>query len=192
VPERDLASALESTLDGALGAKRARHSRAVAALAAELCAREGLDPERGRVAGLAHDLCRALPAAIQAELAAACPVPKAAALAANARFAHGPAAATVLASEYGCSDPDILEAVAFHTLPRPDSGILTRILYLADKNEPGREFLDPAERERIVSLPLAEAFRLSVEAVVLWIRSEGLPLAPETADLYDSVRVSVP
>ena len=81
---------------------------------------------------------------------------------------------------------------AFHTLPRPDSGTLTRILYLADKNEPGREFLDPAERERVVALPLAEAFRLSVEAVVDWIRSEGLPLAPETADLYDSVRVSAP
>jgi len=192
VPERDLSLLLDLALDDALGPKRARHCRAVAGLAAELCAREGFDPGKGRVAGLAHDLCRALPAAAQAELAAACPVPHAAALASNARFAHGPAAATLLAAEYGCADADILEAVAFHTLPRPDSGTLTRILYLADKNEPGREFLDPAERERVVALPLAEAFRLSVEAVVDWIRSEGLPLAPETADLYDSVRVSAP
>lgn len=190
--ERDLAARLEIALDGALDASRARHSREVATLAAILCSREGFDPERGRVAGLAHDLCRALPAAIQAELASACPVPNAAGLATQVRFAHGPAAATVLATEYACADPDILEAVAFHTLPRPDSGTLTRILYLADKNEPGREFLDPSEREFILSLPLAEAFRRSVEAVVQWIRAEGLPLAPETADLYDSVRVNAP
>jgi nicotinate-nucleotide adenylyltransferase len=116
-------------------------------------------------------------------------VPFAAALAANARFAHGPAAATLLATEYRCVDADVLEAVAFHTLPRPDSGALTRILYLADKNEPGRDFGDPAERGRVLALPLDEAFRISVQAVVEWIRSEGRPLAPETADLYDALRV---
>ncbi|MBN1242385.1 MAG: bis(5'-nucleosyl)-tetraphosphatase (symmetrical) YqeK [Spirochaetales bacterium] len=186
--EKSLSSRLDEALEAALGEKRRLHSRGVAALAAELCEREGIDPEKGRVAGLAHDLCRALPAAEQAKLASACPVREAASLSLNPRFAHGPAAATLLATEYACSDPDILEAVAFHTLPRTGSGILTRILYLADKNEPGRAYLDPVERDRVVSLPIDQAFRASVEAVVEWLRAEGRPLAPETADLYDSVR----
>ena len=188
MPDSTIFDRLEAAVNLALGTRRARHCFSVAELAAELCAREGLDPAAGRLAGLAHDLCRALPRGDQEALARSCPVPGAAGLASDTRFAHGPAAATVLSRDYAVADAAILEAVAFHTLPNPESGPLTRILYLADKFEPGRDHHEATERLRVLSLPLDDAFRAAVEGVVDWIRAEGLPLAPETAALYNAIR----
>ena len=190
--EAELLDALDAAVEAALSPKRASHARSVASLAAELCRREGLEPALGRVAGLAHDLCRELPASEQAALAALCPVLEARELASEPRFAHGPAAATLLAQRFGVANADVLEAVAFHTLPKSGCGVLTRILYLADKYEPGRKHVDTAERERILALSLDAAFAAAVRGVVAWIRTEGLPLAPQSADLYNAVQESQP
>ena len=40
--------------------KRYAHSMRTAKMAAELCARYGLDEEKGRFAGMAHDMCKDL------------------------------------------------------------------------------------------------------------------------------------
>jgi HD superfamily phosphohydrolase YqeK len=50
---------------------------------------------------------------------------------------HGPAVAARLE---GAADPELLDAVRYHTLGSPRFGRLGRALYLADFLEPGRDF----------------------------------------------------
>jgi predicted HD superfamily hydrolase involved in NAD metabolism len=182
-----LALRLDPRLDELLSRERAAHSRRVAELAAELCAREGLDPGRGRVAGLAHDLCKEMPKRAQAELAAGYPEAKPGSALMAEKVVHGPAAAALLLRDYGLDDAGLLEAVALHTVGKPGMGDLASIVYCADKLEPGREKLEEGYAERCLALPLDAMLFAVVEGVVAWMRSRGKPIAPETLILYSSL-----
>jgi HD superfamily phosphohydrolase YqeK len=104
----ELCILLDQRLDSLISGERAAHSRRVALLAAELCAREGLDPLRGRAAGLAHDMCKEMPKKIQRELASAYPEALLGSDLTSALMAdkvvHGPAAAALLSRDYGVDD----------------------------------------------------------------------------------------
>jgi len=184
----ELSRVLDSRLDGLLSSGRAAHSRRVAKLAASICGREGLDPEKGRVAGLAHDLCKEMPKKAQRELAADYPGALEESTLMADKIVHGPAAAILLAREYGVDDAELLEAIAVHTVGRPGMRGLSIALYCADKLEPGRERLDEAFRKRCLKMPLEGMLLAVVEGVVGWMRSQGRAVAPETMILYSTLQ----
>jgi predicted HD superfamily hydrolase involved in NAD metabolism len=175
-----------------LSPKRREHSRNVAVLAAGLCARAGLDPERGRAAGLAHDMCKEFPAAELAALAAAFPGASPRSSLLGGKVVHGPAAAALLARDFGVADRELLDAVAYHTLGRIGMGRLETLVYCADKLEPGRRDLDPAFRERCLSLPPELMLPEVVARLVRWLGEEGLAVAPETRELLASLSRRIP
>jgi predicted HD superfamily hydrolase involved in NAD metabolism len=191
----ELCRHLDPLLDERLSPERASHSRRVAETAARLCAREGLDPDRGRAAGLAHDLCKEMPRKVQRELAFAYADSKPGSGLSSAqtsslmedKVVHGPAAAALLARDFSVDDDELLEAIALHTVGKPGMGILSVIVYCADKLEPGRERLDDAERESCLALPLGAMLLAVVEGVVRWMRSKGRAVAPETLILYSTL-----
>ncbi|MBL8968531.1 MAG: bis(5'-nucleosyl)-tetraphosphatase (symmetrical) YqeK [Spirochaetaceae bacterium] len=182
-----LAAALEERLDRDLSPGRAAHSRGVAGLAAALCASHGLDAEKGRAAGLAHDLCKELPHGRQAELASASGYSLSSGFLSE-KILHGPAAAGLLRGEYGVTDGELLGAVAWHTVGRVGMGPFETIVYCADKIEPGRRDVDPAFRARCLAMPPAEMLRAVLEDTLAYLASIGRAVAPETSLLYNSLR----
>jgi HD superfamily phosphohydrolase YqeK len=103
-----------------------------------------------------------------------------------AKLLHGPAAAATL---NGQADPEMREAICYHTLGSPRWGPLGRALYLADFMEPGRTFdveylaalraRMPGEMDRI----LADVVRLRVDH----IRRHGGAPHPETQAFHEQV-----
>jgi nicotinate-nucleotide adenylyltransferase len=184
----ELIALLELRLDTMLSPARARHSRGVAALAAELCEKQGIDPSRGRIAGLAHDLCKELPKREQKQLAAHYAGGAASSSLLGDKIIHGPAAAALLELDYGIADAEVLEAVALHTVGRPGMGKLASILYCADKLEGGRDHVDLSWRERVLGLDPAEMLRETVGDVIRWLEGQGRPVAPESLVLYNSLQ----
>ena len=184
--------ALAEGPDAILSPRRREHTRNVAELAASLCERASIDPERGRAAGLAHDMCKELPSAELAALALAFPGAAVSTSLLGDKVAHGPAAAVVLEREYGVDDVELLDAVAFHTLGRPGMGALETILYCADKLEPGRKRIDRDWRDRCLALPPELMLPEVVASVIRWLEEQGLPVAPETIVLYDHLRRRIP
>jgi nicotinate-nucleotide adenylyltransferase len=193
---QDLAVALDSRIDGCMNRRRAAHSRSVADLAAGLCLRNGLDPLAGSVAGLAHDLCKEFDRAMQEGLARAWAqrsgVGQRISALLGGALMHGPAAAELLASEYGLEDRDILEAVAFHTVGAPGMGALAQIVYAADKLEPGRRHVDAAFRESCLALPPDELFSEVLSDSVRWLLKEGLPIEEGSLAMYHAMRKRKP
>ena len=193
----DLSEELGRRVDTALSKKRAAHSRGVAGLSEALCARHGLDPLSGTIAGLAHDLCKELPAEEQRSLFDAWleSGDETARLMVrgdgdyfSGQILHGPAVATLLSREYGVRDGDILEAVAWHTVGRPDMGLLAVIVYCADKMEPGRKHVDADFRERCMELPPREMLLEVVADSIRYLGLNGWEIAPTTMILYNSLR----
>ena len=113
---------------------RARHSLRVAFLAAEL-ARKNHVRERDAVQAAAlHDAAKYLPAE-SPELSGFRleePVP--------APVLHQYTGAYLAEHTFGVTDPDILNAIRYHTTGRPGMSRLEEIIYLADMLEEGRDF----------------------------------------------------
>ncbi|HEX2093545.1 MAG TPA: HD domain-containing protein [Longimicrobiaceae bacterium] len=163
--------------------ERREHMSRVAALLAQWAEAAELGPdERDRwvAVGWLHDALRdADPARLRRE------VPE--------RFRdlpdpvlHGPAAAERLAGE---ADPEVCDAVRYHTLGHPGFGRLGKALYLADFLEPGRDF-EPEWRAALTARMPRELDEVLVEVLGARIRhlvSRRKPVSPETAAFWSAV-----
>ncbi len=101
---------------------------------------------------------------------------------------HGPAAAARLRQQ-GIDDEELLEAIAYHTLGRPQLGRLGRFLFMADYLEPGREF-ESNEREALRSrLPAheREVLREVCARRIAWRLREGKPVRRETVEFWNEL-----
>lgn len=67
---------------------------------------------------------------------------------------HSEVGAFVAEKDYGITDPDIINAIRFHTSVNEDMSLLEKIVCLADYIEPGRDFpgVDKIREKAQVSL----------------------------------------
>ena len=132
-------------------------------------------------AGLMHDALRDAP---DAELRAL-----AGDTTRDAEVLHGPAVATLLASQ-GESNRSVLAAIRYHTVGCAEWDRVGRALYMADFLEPGRSF---SRRDRAFLAEHAPhdfdgVFRQVVRARLEYAFREGYALFPETVSLWNAVR----
>lgn len=126
------------TLFRELSGKRLLHSMNVCVLATRYAMRFGADPDKCALAALLHDCAKELPEKQQIELAAKIIhgyVP-------GKQILHSPAGAVYAAEHYGVTDQEVLDAIQFHTVGREIMTITDKIVYLADKLEPSRDYDD--------------------------------------------------
>jgi nicotinate-nucleotide adenylyltransferase len=67
-------------------------------------------------------------------------------------------------------------------------GPLAKILWAADKLEPGRRHVDDEVRERCKGLDPDSLLLVALEATIAWLESKGREVAPETRVLYNTLR----
>jgi predicted HD superfamily hydrolase involved in NAD metabolism len=103
-----------------------------------------LDKEQVELAAWGHDIARAL--SRQELLARArgfglevSPVEEQAPI-----LLHGPVGAEILRREYGIDDPEVLAAARFHSTGRAGMSLLEKVIFVADKIEPGKVRAKPA------------------------------------------------
>lgn len=168
-----------------LGRRRAGHCRRTAALASRLARRFGLDRGRAYLAGLAHDLARELPEEELLRLSAEDGAPLESWETERPVLLHGRAAAVLLGPGF---DQEIREAVADHVTGRPGMSALARLVYVADFLEPGRGFLKPAERRRVLRLALDGQMAWVADRVFEYLRGEGLAIAPPALALSEELK----
>lgn len=126
------------TLFREMGGKRLLHSMNVCVLATRYAIRFGADPDKCALAGLLHDCAKELPEKEQLALAAKIIqdyVP-------SKQILHSPAGAVYAREHYGVEDQEILDAILYHTIGREIMTLTDKIVYLADKVEPSRDYDD--------------------------------------------------
>ncbi len=164
----------------ALSPQRLGHSLRVAHLSRELCPRFGVEPGRGYLAGIAHDMMKASGDARLLEFASRDGEPISALEREKPSLLHGRAAAVLLAEEFGVEDFSVLEAVRHHTFGAPGLDSLGKIVFVADKMEPGRESVPAELRSRVLSSGLDEMARLVLEDNLSYLESRGKAISPLT------------
>lgn len=167
---------------GQLGQEhRYRHVVRVARCADVLAQAHGIDSHQARLAGMLHDLARLYDAKRLLEESRKRAIPVDDYALRHPIVLHAAVGADIARDEFGINDEAVLSAIRKHTLADGTMSGLDCVLYLADGLEPGREF---AERDELFALSmrdLSAGMRATLRSSVEYLRSRGLPLAPQTA-----------
>jgi predicted HD superfamily hydrolase involved in NAD metabolism len=118
--------------------KRIQHILGVEQMAIELATHYHLNSDIAAQAGLMHDLAKYFKPQRLLELARAEGLPIDEVDIAAPHLLHADVSAIVARDEFGIINPEILQAIADHTLGRPGMSAMSCIIFLADTLEAGR------------------------------------------------------
>ena len=159
-----------------LGGKRLLHTLNVGYLSAHLADVFGCDKDKALIAGALHDCAKELPLERQLELAKI----YSGDLFTEKKLLHSPAGAVFARDEFGIKDKEILDAICYHTTGRGDMTLLEKIVYLADKIEPSRNYTDLTPIRSAAEKDLESAMRMTALAVKNKFVSQGRDIHPMT------------
>ena len=124
-------------LEGILSEHRFKHSLRVAKLAVQMAKANNIDVHKAYIAGIVHDCAKQLPKEETMEL-----MNKHFPEHLNEAYAiYHQYLAPLLAEKYfGITDSEIFEAIQYHTTGKVGMSDLAKIIFCADKTEPGRDY----------------------------------------------------
>ena len=98
---------------------------------------------------------------------------------------HGFAAAEYLREELAISDPEILEAVRWHTVGKADMSTFEKIIFLADLTSAERSYPSAAEVRAVVDASLNEGMKVSLLFTVGKLVENQQPICRDTWLAYN-------
>lgn len=131
---------IEKQLMLALTPKRFLHTQNVVKAGEDLGLRYDADLDKIRIAGLLHDCAKNFTEDQLRAYAKEYHLKIDEITILEPQLLHGPVGAIVAAKEYGVDDPQVLDAIAYHTTGRKKMSKLEKIIYLADFIEIGRSY----------------------------------------------------
>ena len=100
---------------------------------------------------------------------------------------HGRAAAVMLQEEFGIEDKEIIQAVANHTFGCRGMCNLAKILFAADKIEPGRDYITNSYIKKLLKQDLDDVIKTVLSDNISYLKKKGKKVALETELLYASL-----
>ena len=141
---------MNEKLKANLTPERYEHSKGVEKVAVRLAEKWGADVEKARIAGLLHDLAKNMDKEKSRKLIS--DITGDSGILEVPVLWHAPIGAHLLESEYGITDSEIYDAVYYHATGKKNMSLLTKIIYVADLIEPGRDtYLEWAPECRLIA-----------------------------------------
>ncbi|WP_462132207.1 bis(5'-nucleosyl)-tetraphosphatase (symmetrical) YqeK [Veillonella tobetsuensis] len=129
---------IETDLSNKLSKKRFIHTLGVVNSAMYLAKKYGANIEDAHLAALLHDCAKEIPLLEMRDLVADLPCDQD--MLHSGALLHGLAGMVLANTQYGVTNPDILEAIRVHTTGKENMSKLDKIIFLADYIEPNRNF----------------------------------------------------
>ena len=102
---------------------------------------------------------------------------------------HARLGAELAREDFGVDDPEILSAIAKHTVADGVMSPLDCAVYLADGLEPGRDYPERAAFWELACKDLDQAMRAVLGNSLIYLAQKGIPAAPETLEAARSFGV---
>lgn len=165
-----------------LSAKRFEHVKGVIKTAKDLAKRHGVNVADAQIAALLHDVSK------EQDLEQTKRILQLknehAYLAHSSKIWHAPLGAIVAAQTFGISNPDILNAIRFHTTGRLGMSELEKVIFVADYTEPNRTYSGCIEVRKLwhdLTRATCEILKQKVEKV----NANGGEVHPDTIAAYE-------
>jgi predicted HD superfamily hydrolase involved in NAD metabolism len=117
---------------------RIKHVLRVEQMAVDLAGLHNLNVSQAAQAGLMHDLAKYFKPQVLLQMAEAAALPLDQVDKLNPHLLHAEVGAIVARQTFNIKDPEVLAAIANHTLGKPEMSDLSCVVFLADSLEPGR------------------------------------------------------
>ena len=177
------------TLEQELNYKRFVHTMAVAGTASSLAMCYGMNIQKAELAGLLHDCAKCVDVRKMQKLCEKAGLEITPFEAGSGSLLHSKAGSVLAAEKYGCTDPDILNAIRYHTTGRPGMSLLEKIIFVADYIEPGRYTAkNLPEIRKMAFEDIDEALVKILYDTLVYLNSTGNTVDPMTQKTYDYYR----
>ena len=178
---------IDSFLRTVVSPKRYAHSVRTARTAEKMCELYGLNPKRGYLAGIAHDMCKEFSDEDLFKLVESDGAPVSDLEKEKPSLLHGRAAAVLIEQKFAVDDKEIKEAIANHTFASPHLCDLGKILFAADKIEPGRPQSTDEYRANLFAKPLNELTLSVLQENIDYLESRGKIVAAVSYTFRDEL-----
>lgn len=179
-------------LEKDLSSKRYEHTIRVAETAILLAKTHGYNERKAAVAALLHDCAKNYKNDKLIQYAEKYKIHMSSVAKENADLLHSKVGAWVAKEHYKVQDPDIFNAIAYHTTGRPSMGQLEKIIYISDYIEPGRKHrgrIDLIREVALKDLNLATYYILEDTLAYLAEKSKTKdPLTYESYQYYKNLK----
>jgi nicotinate-nucleotide adenylyltransferase len=177
-------TAIRQKLYKRLRRKRLDHTMMTVREAISLAAKHGADPRKARLAAILHD-CIKLPNRELLEYCETNGYELSADERANPYLIHSRLGAELAETEFGVTDPEVLNAIRRHTLGQVGMSLLDKIIYVADKIEPSREYEGVAEMREEAYRDIDSAMLLVMKHSADYTAASGRQVNPSTRAVMD-------
>ncbi len=175
----------EEKLKKMLKPERFIHSLGVRDTAVKMAEIFGADIEKARISGLLHDNAKNMDKLyerccdLEVELDE---LEKE-----NIGLVHAKLGAETAKCEFGITDSEILNAIRWHTLGKPDMSLLEKIVFVADLVEPGRCFPDLEKLRKLAFSDIDKALLECVKATIKVNMKRGTPVHPNAYAIVEEL-----
>lgn len=182
--DKAIFSKLKDVILDQLTEKRRNHTLRVMSEAKALAKRYGVDAEKAEFAALCHDMARCKSSQeTEAYIKAFGLDPR---NNDSIELSHSKIAAELLKRNWGIDDPDVLNAIAYHTTGRPKMSELEKVIYLADAIEPGRQYPGVERLRQLAREDLDKACLEAMDQTIEYVTGKGYKIDEDTIRARDA------
>jgi predicted HD superfamily hydrolase involved in NAD metabolism len=129
----------------------------------------GADPEKAKKAGLLHDCAKSKGSD-------------------SDNLLHSKKGAQLARTLYNIDDDEILDAIRFHTTGREGMTLLEKIIFIADKIEPSRNYEGVEELRSLAYKDIDEAIILSLTNTINYVKKRNLHLDDDSVKTLEFLK----
>jgi predicted HD superfamily hydrolase involved in NAD metabolism len=181
----EISQKLRKELEKELKPDRFDHTLGVAYTAASMAFVFGADVEKTLIAGMLHDCAKCMSHEEQVKICEKNKIEITEVERRNHSLLHAKAGMYLARAKYDIYDPEILEAIRWHTTGKEDMSLLEKIIYIADFIEPNRrplEGMDEIRKEAFTDIDRCLAHILHDS--VLYLQTIGKECDEATMNAY--------
>ncbi len=162
------------------------HTMGVTFTATSLAACYGGDVRKAEMAGLLHDCAKYLPLPEMRKICAGAGLALTPMEEESAALLHSKAGSVLASTRYGVDDPEITDAIRYHTTGRPGMTLLEKIIFVADYIEPGRtQASDLPQLRKLAFENLDGALLLILKDTLAYLHSTDKEIDSMTQKTYN-------
>ncbi|MDK2918044.1 MAG: hypothetical protein PWQ37_777 [Candidatus Petromonas sp.] len=164
---------LKEILSKRLTPARYKHSLGVCETASKLAKLYGVSLEKAEISGLLHDYAKDISKDEAKIYIKKYKITIDKVIAKQIDLAHGMIGAELVRHELGIEDPEVLNAIRYHTTGREEMSKLDKIIYLSDYIEPNRDFPGVEDMRKMALTNLNKATLLGLDNSIQYVLSKG-------------------
>lgn len=177
--------ALKLILKQRLNEKRYYHSLCVADEAKRLAEKYGGNAEKAYLAGLLHDITKNAPEAEHLKIFADFGIIPNEIEKGAEKLWHAMSGAAYVEHIMGIKDPEIIDAIRYHTTAKANMSLLAKILYLADFTSADRDYEDVDVIREYVDESLQKAFVYALQYSIKDLVEQARAVHLDTVAAYN-------